>query len=336
MKSAGYRGSMSTSENIKLRRLGQSDLMLSPIGHGCLQMSRGRGMSGIMWPTLSMSEVKDIVRACISGGINWFDTAELYGWGESERALSEALESLKINRGDIAIATKWWPIFRTASSITSTIDKRLSCLGTGVIDLYQIHNPYSFSPISSQMRAMARLVESGKVRYIGVSNFSAKQMRKAHRELSKLGLPLVSNQVKYSLIERTIETNGVLDTARELGVSIIAYSPLGRGLLTGKFHDKPELIRKRHIVRRFYASLNKRNIQTTSAIVEALKNISKKYQITPSQAALNWVINAKVGSVFAIPGATKTGQAEDNAASMKFELSHDDLEYLSEMSAPFK
>lgn len=327
---------MTAGEKIKLRPLGQSDLLLSPIGLGCLQMSRGSGIAGIMWPTLSPGEVRDIVRACISGGINWFDTAELYGWGESEKALSNALDSMKINRSDIEIATKWWPLFRTAGSITSTIDKRLRCLNTDTIELYQIHNPYSFSGVSSQMKAMARLVEAGKVSYIGVSNFSAKQMRKAHRELSKLGLPLVSNQVNYSLIERKIETNGVLETARELGVSIIAYSPLGRGLLTGKFHDKPELIRKRHLVRRFYASLNKRNIKTTSALVEALKAVSKKYQVTPSQAALNWVINSRGDAVFAIPGATKTGQAEDNAASMKFELSQDDLEYLSEMSAPFK
>ena len=309
--------------------------MLSPVGLGCLQMSRGSGIAGIMWPTLGPGEVRDIVGACISGGINWFDTAELYGWGESERTLSCALESLKIPREDIAVATKWWPLFRTAGSIASTVKKRLKCLGAESIDLYQIHNPYSFSPISSQMRAMARLVETGKVRYIGVSNFSARQMRKAHRELSKLGLPLVSNQVNYSLLERSIETNGVLETARELGVSVIAYSPLGRGLLTGKFHDKPGLMKKRHILRRFYASLNKKSLDTTSALVGALKALSKKYQVTPSQVALNWVINSKGGSVFAIPGATKRGQGEDNAASMKFELSQDDLDYLSEMSAPF-
>jgi len=186
------------------------------------------------------------------------------------------------------------------------------------------------------MKAMARLVEEGKVRYIGVSNFSANKMRKAHKELSNLGLPLVSNQMNYSLIDRRIESNGVLETAQELGVSVIAYSPLGRGLLTGKFHDKPGLIKKRHILRRFYASLNKRKLETTSALVGALKTVSKKYQVTPSQAALNWVINSNGDCVFAIAGATKTGQAEDNAASMKFELSRDDLDYLSEMSAPFK
>jgi len=327
---------MNVSENIKLRQLGNSDLRLSPVGLGCLQMSRGKGVSGIMWPSLSRSEISDIIKSSLSGGVNWFDTAELYGRGESEKALSRALDDLKIPRDDITIATKWWPLFRTAGSIGRTIDTRLEYLNTATIDLYQIHNPYSFSSIGSQMKAMAGLVEEGKVRYIGVSNFSSNQMRKAHEELAKLGLPLVSNQVKYSLLDRQIESNGVLDTARELGVSIIAYSPLGRGLLTGKFHDKPELIRKRHILRRYYASLNNRNLEVSGAVVGALKTIAQKYQATPSQVALNWVINSNGDSVFAVPGATKTGQAEDNAGAMRFELSADDVDYLNEMSAPFK
>ena len=326
---------MGESETKNLRQLGQSDLFLSPVGLGCLQMSRGSGIAGIMWPTLDHGQVREIVKASISGGVNWFDTAELYGWGESERALSGALDNLDIDKDNITVATKWWPLLRTAGSISKTINKRLECLNTAAIDLYQVHNPYSFSPISSQMKEMARLVEEGKVRYIGVSNFSAIQMRKAHKELSKLGLPLVSNQVNYSLVQRAIENNGVLDTARELGVSIIAYSPLGRGLLTGKFHDRPELIKKRHIVRRFYASLNRTKIESTSALVTALKAVSKKYQVTPSQAALNWVINSSGDTVLAIPGATRAGQAEDNAASFKFDLSADDMEYLREMSAPF-
>ncbi len=318
-----------------LRRLGNSDLLVSPVGLGCLQFSSGKGISGVMWPSLRGKDIKDIVKASINGGINWFDTAELYGWGESERALSRSLNELNIPRNNIIIATKWWPLLRTAGSITATIEKRLSALNASKIDLYQIHNSFSFSSISNEMKEMAKLIEQGKIRYIGVSNFSAKGMRKAHKELSKYGLTLVSNQVNYSLLKRQIEKNGVLDTAKELGISLIAYSPLGRGLLTGKFHDNPDLINSRHIFRRYYASLNKKKLKASSSVVKALKSIALKYQVTPSQIALNWVINVQGETVVTIPGATKAGQASDNSGTMNFELSEDDLGYLSEVSFSF-
>jgi len=309
-----------------LRRLGNSDLLVSPVGLGCLQFSRGKGISGIMWPSLRREQINDIVKASIEGGINWFDTAELYGWGESERALSRSLNDLQIPRNEIVIATKWWPLLRTAASLSATIEKRLSALNTPKIDLYQIHNSFSFSSISKEMKEMAKLVEQEKIKYIGVSNFSASAMRKAHIELS---------QVNYSLLKRHIEKNGVLDTAQELGISLIAYSPLGRGLLTGKFHDNPDLINERNIFRRYYASLNKKKLKKSSPVVEALKSIAHKYQVTPSQIALNWVINVQGETVVSIPGATKVGQASDNAGTMNFELSVDDLGYLSEVSSSF-
>lgn len=318
-----------------LRRLGNSDLLVSPVGLGCLQFSRGKGISGIMWPSLRREQINDIVKASIEGGINWFDTAELYGWGESERALSRSLNDLQIPRNEIVIATKWWPLLRTAASLSATIEKRLSALNTPKIDLYQIHNSFSFSSISKEMKEMAKLVEQEKIKYIGVSNFSANAMRKAHKELSKYGLPLVSNQVNYSLLKRHIEKNGVLDTAQELGISLIAYSPLGRGLLTGKFHDNPDLINKRSIFRRYYTSLNKKKLKKSLPVIEALKSIALKYQVTPSQIALNWVINVQGETVVSIPGVTKVGQASDNAGTMSFELSVDDLGYLSEVSSSF-
>lgn len=318
-----------------LRRLGSSDLMLSPIGLGCLQFSRGHGISGIMWPSLSREEINAIVDASVKSGINWFDTAELYGWGESERSLAGSLADLNISKNEVVVATKWWPVLRTSGSLISTIDKRLSALNTEVIDLYQIHNPFSFSSISSQMKQMAKLVEQGKVKYVGVSNFSAKSMRKAHKELRQYGLKLVSNQVNYSLLKRQIERNGILDSAKELGISLIAYSPLGRGILTAKFHDNPELISKRHILRRYYASLNNAKLKKSTQVVHVLKKIAEKYDVTPSQAALNWVVNAHGDIILAIPGATKLTQAQDNADSMKFELSEDEILQLNDASSSF-
>ncbi len=285
---------------------------------------------------MDSAEIDEIVRVSVEEGVNWFDTAELYGWGESERALSRALGRLNALGDKVVIATKWWPLLRTARSIPRTIGERLSCIGTDRIDLYQIHNPFSFSSTGSLMREMARLVGEGKVRYVGVSNFSAEQMRKAHWELSRFGLTLVSNQVNYSLLRRDVETNGVMEAAGELGVTIIAYSPLHKGLLTGKFHDRPELMGERSFLRRFFSSLDGNGLERSRPVTEALKIIGEKYDATPSQVAINWLINFHGDTVVAIPGASRAEQAADNAGSMSFKLSDDDLSYLDEVSSPFK
>lgn len=318
------------------RRLGTSDMFVSPVGLGCVQFSGRKGLSGLLWPPLSAQEIREIVRVSIAGGVNWFDTAELYGWGESEKALSRALGELNVPRESVALATKWWPALRRAGSIGKTIGDRLRFLDTEYIDLHQIHNPFSISTVGSQMREMAKLAESGKVRYAGVSNFSADGMRKAHLELSRLGLSLVSNQVNYSLLRREIESNGVLGAAIDLGVTIIAYSPLARGLLTGKFHDRPETLRERNFFRRVYGSLNETNLEKSRPVAEALKSVAEKYGATPSQAALNWLMNFHGENVVVIPGATSPVQAGDNAGAMDFKLSGDDLAYLDEVSAKFR
>jgi len=184
-----------------LRPLGRSGIMVTPVGLGCRQFSKGHGLPGKFWSTLEDAEIRGIVAAALAGGLNWFDTAEGYGGGESERALSGCLKELGLLPGQIVIATKWSPILRRASSITGTIDVRLANLAPFPIDLHQIHNPMSFSPVESQVEAMARLVEAGKIRSVGVSNFSRRLMERAHRALGKYGLPLVSNQVRYSLLD---------------------------------------------------------------------------------------------------------------------------------------
>ena len=186
------------------------------------------------------------------------------------------------------------------------------------------------------MKEMARLAGEGKIKYVGVSNFSAEDMRKAHMELSRMGLALVSNQVNYSLVRREIETTGVLDAADDLGMTIIAYSPLGRGILTGKFHQNPELLGTRNIFRRYYGSLNRSSIEVSRSVVEALGRVARKYGVTLPQAAINWVINFHGDGVVAVPGATSVRQAEDNAGAMGFTLGEDDLALLDEASRSFK
>jgi aryl-alcohol dehydrogenase-like predicted oxidoreductase len=309
---------------LKQRRLGQSDIMISPLGLGCWQFSRGQGLGGKYWAFLPDADVREIVRISLEGGINWFDTAEAYGKGESERTLARALRALGKSPGDVIIATKWRPLLRTAGSIAETVDTRLANLDGFPIDLHQIHNPYSFSSIKAQMGAMARLVRNKKIRAIGVSNFSAQQMRKAHKELEALGLRLVSNQVRYNLIQREIESNGVLDTAKELGISIIAYSPLAQGLLSGKFHDDPDLIKRRPGFRKYMRAFKRKALERTRPTIELVRELARKYDATPSQVALNWLVNFHGDTVVAIPGATSSAQARENVRSLTFALSPDD------------
>ena len=143
----------------------------------------------------------------------------------------------------MVVATKWLPILKPASDIARTIGERIECLAPYPIDLFQVHIPWSRSPVKAQMHEMAELVRAGKVRAVGVSNFSASRMAKAGAALEAEGLPLASNQVHINLLDRSIESNGVLEVARRHGVTLIAYSPLGQGVLTGRFHDDPTRVK---------------------------------------------------------------------------------------------
>lgn len=224
---------------VALRRLGRSSLRVSPIGLGTWQFSQGHGYAREVWATLDQATIDAVVAAALGGGITWFDTAEAYGSGRSELALSTALHHLRIHPARITIADKWFPLARTAGSIAGTIDDRLRHLQGYPIGLYQIHWPWSLSRLGSQMRAMAGLVRAGTIAAVGVSNFSAAQMVAAREALRREGLTLASNQVRLNLLDRRVEHNDVLAAARELGVSLIAYSPLAQGLLTGRWHTRP-------------------------------------------------------------------------------------------------
>src|SRR5215208_532718 len=222
------------------RPLGGTNIHVTPIGLGMMEFAGGGGLMGFAFPVISQQEKNATIQAGLDGGVNWFDTAELYGAGVSETSLATGLKAAGKKDQEVVIATKWWPLLRTARNIPKTIDARLHFLDGYGIDLYQIHQPFSFSTPEAEMDAMADLVKAGKIRAVGVSNFDAEKMRRAHRQLQKHGLPLASNQVRYSLLDRQIEHNGVLETAQALGVTIIAYTPLESGLLTGKYHKDPQ------------------------------------------------------------------------------------------------
>jgi len=308
--------------------------MVTPIGLGCWQFSKQKNISGKYWPVLEDDLINRIISLSIEGGINWFDTAELYGKGASEKALSKGLQAAGKKPGEVIIATKWWPAFRFASNIRKTIDDRIRALAPYPIDLYQVHQPWSFSSEKSEMTIMAELLDKKLIKSIGVSNFSAKKMKYAWEILNKAGIQLASNQVRYNLLDRKIESNGVMDLAKELGITIIAYSPLGQGLLTGKFHDNPELLRNIGF-RKYSYQFKSEGLQKSLPVIKLVKELALKYNVTPSQVALNWLLNYHGDAVVAIPGATKEVHVKENNGSLSFRLSDEDMTKLDNRSSIF-
>jgi aryl-alcohol dehydrogenase-like predicted oxidoreductase len=315
--------------------LGNTKLMVTQIGLGCWQFSKQKNLAGKFWPTLEDNIINEVVSLSIEGGINWFDTAEVYGNGASERALSKALQNIGKKPGDVLIATKWWPMFRFASNIPKTIDERIKALSPFPIDLYQVHQPWGFSNEKSEVAAMAELLDRKLIKNIGVSNFSAQQMKNAWETLDKKGVQLASNQVRYNLLDRRIETNGVMDMAKKLGISIIAYSPLAQGLVTGKFHDDAELL-KNIGFRKYSPQFKPNGMAKSLPLITTIKELAVKYNATPSQIALNWLINFHGNTVVAIPGATKEKHVKENVGAMGFRLSDADLHRLDKESAIYK
>ena len=315
------------------RPLGNTGIQVTPIGLGVMELAGGGGLVGRAFPVMPQAEKNAIIQAALDGGINWFDTAELYGSGVSERSLADGLKAAGQRPGEVVVATKWWPLLRTAGNIPRTIDNRLRFLGDYPIDLYYVHQPFSFSSPEAEMNAMADLVDAGKIRSVGVSNFNPERMRRAHAALQKRGLPLATNQVLYSLLHRQIEADGTLETARELGVTITAYTPLAWGLLSGKYHKNPDLLKgKSWFWRQRIGPL----LEPSRPLVAALEEIAAAHQVTPAQVALNWLIWFSGEIVVAIPAATKVQQAADNAGAMHFRLTDAEMHRLDELSRSFR
>jgi aryl-alcohol dehydrogenase-like predicted oxidoreductase len=323
---------MTDLNTLSRRRLGQTELEVTPIGLGVMQFSGGSGMMGMVFPAIPQEQKNAIVKAALDGGINWFDTAEMYGRGNSEQGLAEALKAAEVKDGEVVIGTKWFPIFRTASNIPKTIQDRIHYLNGYTIDLYMVHQPWSFSSPEAEMNEMADLVEAGKIRTIGVSNFSAQQMERAQTALNQRGLSLAVNQVQYSLLHREIESNGVMEAAKDMGITIVAWSPLARGILTGMYRKNPDLINSKRVGWRM---MMRRHIERSGPVIDALQDMAEKYDLTPGQVALNWLVNFNGEIVVAIPGASKVYQAEQNAGAMKISLSEEEMARLDELSRDF-
>jgi aryl-alcohol dehydrogenase-like predicted oxidoreductase len=198
------------------------------------------------------------------------------------------------------------------------------------VDLYQHHYPSDRVSIPELMALMADAVEMGKVMAVGVSNYSAAQMRMAHAALAARGIPLASNQVQYSLLHRQPEVNGVLDACRELSVTLIAYQPLASGALTGKYieGEKPRGLR------RFMGTFRRKGQEAVAPVVALLREIGEGHDKSPAQVALRWLIENE--HVLPIPGAKNGRQAAANAEALTFSLSSDELEALNQASRAWR
>jgi len=315
------------------RELGRTGIHVSPIGLGCMQFS-GQGILSGFFSPMSQPDADAIVKTALDGGITLFDTAELYGRGESERRLAAGLTHAGISPGEVAVATKWRPVGRTAGSVARTIDDRLCALNPFPIDLHQIHFGFGgLSPVRQQVEAMAQLVQAGKIRSVGVSNFTAKQMATAHALLAEHGIPLASNQIQVNLLNRSVEFNGILDTARGLGITLIAYSPLRSGMLTGKFHDNRDLVASMPRLRRTVHGFTNTNLDRTAPLIDAMREIANTHQASVGQVALAWLITNYGDTVIAIPGASKPHHAAEAAGAMNVALSAEETQRLTDLSS---
>lgn len=315
------------------RRLGKTDIEVTPIGLGAMEFAGGKSFFKYMFTPVEPETQDEVVKVALDSGMNLIDTAEIYGSGYSECSVARALRAAGKSPGDVVISTKWFPMLKRAKSMRKSSEKSTKRLDPYPIDLYLVHMPLSVSSVKTQMDEMADLVESGRIRAVGVSNFSNDRMIRAYEALADRGIPLAANQVNFSLLKRGIEFNGTLETAKELGVTIMAYTPLGQGVLTGKLHSNPELLDTMPRMRR--ARL-RGGFKKSQLLVETLEAIASEHDATAAQITLSWTTNYHGDTVIAIPGASKTYQAEQNAGAMRISLSSEQMETISSLSLDLK
>ena len=301
------------------RQLGASNIVIPALGVGVWSWGDVR-----FWgygKTYTRDDITGAYQACLNAGLNFFDTAEMYGDGASERILGECIRA---DGRPVIVASKFAPLPNrfSASKLLDALDASLARLNLSTIDLYQVHWPYTLLSITTLMDAMAKAVRAGKIRAIGVSNYSDAQMRRAHARLASYGIPLASNQVHYSLLHRNPERNGLLEACRELDVALIAYSPLEQGLLTGKYRANASQNIALPMTRRY--RLRPARLRKFEPLLQVMESIATARGKTISQVALNWLLT-RDECIIPIPGAKNARQASENAGAIGWRLTDEEF-----------
>jgi aryl-alcohol dehydrogenase-like predicted oxidoreductase len=310
---------------VKRRRLGRIGPEVSAIGLGCM------GMSEFYGPTDDDESIQTIHRA-LDLGCNFLDTADMYGPFTNERLVGRAVEG---KREEYFIATKfgnerredgsWVGINGRPDYVHKACDASLQRLGTSYIDLYYQHRVDKTVPIEETVGAMAELVSAGKVRHLGLSEASVATLRRAHAVHAITAL-----QTEYSLFARDVERE-ILPACREMGVGFVAYSPLGRGLLTGAIPNRESL--SKEDFRTKQPRFEEQNLARNIKIVDLLRGIAREKGITPAQLALAWVLH-QGQDIVPIPGTKRRSRLEENIGAADIMLTADELARVGAVAPP--
>ena len=302
-------------------RLGKTEVRLPPVGTGA--WSWGDRLVWGFGEDYDASAVRGAFEASMESGVDFFDTAEAYGRGKSERLLGQFIHSQKQR---VLVATKLTPFpWRLWNgNVHKALEASLERLDLPQVDLYQVHWPFPLIPVERWADGLAEAVQAGLTRAVGVSNYNEKQMRQMHQALQARGVKLASNQMEYSLYNRKVERNGVLKACRELGVTLIAYSPLGQGILTGKYtpEKRPGGIRGWRY--------NRATLEKIQPLLREMRQIGQRHgEKTPAQVAINWLI---CKGTLPIPGAKNAQQARENAGASGWRMSDEEVHRLDVIS----